>query len=70
MSTFTECRDVAKKMPSYSRGRSFEGIEYFSVYLPSPITYKAVTSQLVKATANDSNAEFEQLIKVLKKHVS
>lgn len=66
MPTFERCMEMVKCYPSFNKGATFEGIEFFTVELDVPVTYKARTSAILTVTRIDSNAEFEYLERKLK----
>lgn len=67
MSTFVECQNLVKGMASYKTGKTFDGIDFFTLELAQPVHFKAQTSTLITVSNDDTNAEYEYIYKILKK---
>ncbi len=64
LTSYKDCVEIAVKFNGIV-GKDFDGIEYVSVELPYPVSFKAKTDTKMILTSQDSNEEFEKFYKVL-----
>lgn len=65
MATFEECVVAAKRLLTTEIGKSFDGVEFVSVILDSPVVFKARANNHIILTSQDTNEEFDKFYKVV-----